>query len=64
MTDLVSYALCEQIVERDARITHFAQRGWWRVTLEGRDFAVQTRAETIQVAASDLRIRLEKDIEA
>lgn len=56
----VSYAMCERVVERDARITHFAQTGWWRVRLENRTFAGQTRPDAVALAAIDLQRRLER----
>ena len=61
---LVSYTMCENIIERDARITHFAQAGWWRVFIEGRVFQGQTRADAIRNAAGDLQRRLDREVSA
>lgn len=58
----VSYALCERIIERDARITHFAQKGWWRVRIKSRRFEAQTRPAAVHAAARDLQRRLLADL--
>jgi len=57
----VSYALCERVIERDAKITHFAVHGWWRVIIEGLRFEGGTRREAVQEAALDLQRRIEAD---
>lgn len=64
-TDLVSYAMCEEVVERDAGITHFSYRhcDWWHAVIEGRCFGAATRAKAIEMAALDLQRRLERDLE-
>lgn len=62
MSDHVSYAMCERVVERDARITHFAAAGWWRVFIDGRVFQGTTRPQAVREAATDLQRRLDKDL--
>lgn len=58
----VSYAMCERVVERDGRITHFAVRGWWRVLIDGHHYEGQTRSSAIHDAATCLQRRLTADL--
>lgn len=61
-TGLVSYTMCEEVVRRDARITHLAD-GCYCVTLEGRNFEASTRAQAVNLATMDLQLLLERDLE-
>ena len=60
----VSYALCERIIERDARTHHFfgGPSGWWRVLIDGRRFEGTTRPQATNLAACDLQYRLSVDV--
>ncbi len=57
----VSYAMCKRIVLRDARIQHYPLCGWWSVTLEGREYQGQTKADAVAEAAVVLQLRLDDD---
>lgn len=64
MSEHVSYAMCKEVVEHDARIIHFAILGCWRVFIDDRMFEGLTRDQAIREAATDLQRRLEKDLVA
>jgi len=63
MSGLVSYAMCKEVVERDARIEHVERPGWWKLWLDGRRYTAETRAEVISAAAEHLQRQLEKTVE-
>lgn len=62
MNDLVSFTMCQRVVERDARIAGPASDGTWTVTLESHSNTAHSRSKAVREAAEDLQWELTKDL--